>query len=82
VNQHISSVFTLVLVKVADHWVGLVFKVILLLCGVTAVNLGFVMNRRWEWGLGYQVNHFILYLTVMQDHESTFLAPKAEDLST
>jgi hypothetical protein len=65
VNQHVSLVFTLVLVKVADDQVCLVFKVVLLLCGATEVNFEFVAHCRWEEGLvGCQVTQFIFFLAV------------------
>jgi hypothetical protein len=69
-NQHVSSVFASVIVKVADNRVGLRFKVILLLCWATCwVDFGFLANHRWEEGLGLQVTQFILYLIVTRDHE-------------
>jgi hypothetical protein len=62
--QHVSSIFALVLAKVAKNRVIWRFKVVLRICGATGKDFGFVVNCGREESLGRQVTQLVLYLIV------------------
>jgi hypothetical protein len=52
------------------------FSVVLLFCGETKEDSGFVVNRGREEGLGCEITLFVSYLIVTLDNETAFLAPQ------